>query len=72
MAQRGTRHEAAIAQAVLDRHPVTTLSAEQILATDDSAYGPSAQEVDDAVAAFYAREYKSKRKGRKGKKGGRK
>lgn len=56
MAERGTEHEAKVARAWLEAHPVRILSAEEIITADDSEFGPTAAEVDAALASYYKRQ----------------
>lgn len=57
MALRGTDAEAAVAKLWLAAHPAKLLGAEDILAVDDSNFGPSEDELDAALAAYGRREY---------------
>lgn len=55
MAERGTQHEAAIAREWLSEHPVAILNAEEILAVDDSEFGPSEAQVEAEYQAYLKR-----------------
>lgn len=55
MAERGTDEEAKIARAWLAEHPVTILSAADIIAVDDSDFGPSEAEVEAAWKQYMER-----------------
>lgn len=55
MAERGTEYEAKFARRWLDAHPSYILSANDIIAVDDSQYGPSEAEAEAAWREYMRR-----------------